>query len=114
MDWKPKTEISYRRFPSHPGFELDTANILLRSRVGRYVVQIREHVDEKLATAHSGRYSFYELSRRAGCDQSVNETICGHAETTGSRSAGNDCSMPDDVLKREIHMVWDLVDEGIL
>ena len=44
-------------------------------------------MEDQLATPHSGRHTFYALSRRAGCDQGVIECLAGHNEVTGSRSA---------------------------
>ena len=109
IGWRTKTLSSGRRVPLPPGFEFDTSNRKQGSRIGRYNKDLRKHISDKLATAHSGRHTFYELSRRAGCDQRVIETICGHGEVTGSRSANKYGSMPDDVLIRESTKVWELV-----
>ena len=108
LSWRPKTLSSYRRVPMPPGMELDTSKLKVQSRISRMGFDLRDRVTtDKTATPHSARHTFYELSRRADCDQRVIEVLTGHAKVSGSRSARNYGSMPDEVLKREIQKVWD-------
>lgn len=107
--WRPKTLSSYRRVPIPAGFELDLSKRRVKSRISNYSRRLSKIIPDPLATAHSGRHTFYELSRRAGCDSNVIETVCGHAKVSGSRSAKNYGSMPDEVLIRESQKVWDFV-----
>ena len=110
MNWRPKTLSSYRRVPMHDGFQLDTTPYLVGSKVGRYGADFRQYITDKQAVVHSARHTFYTLSRRAGCDQRIIERLTGHAKTDGSKTAKGYGDTPDDVLRREITTVWDLVD----
>lgn len=109
-NWRPKTLSSYRRVPIYPSFRLDYTKRRVNRRRSAYSEDLRKLIKDPLCTPHSGRHTFYELSRRADCNPQVIEVIAGHAKKEGSRSAAKYGGMPDTVLKREIQKVWDLAE----
>ena len=113
LNWRPKTLSSYRRVPLVDGFKVDTSNRKVSSRTTSMSELLREYIDDPQVTPHSGRHTFYELSRRAGCDQSIIEKIAGHSSSEGSKSAKAYGGTPDDVLIRETQKIWDFVNNNI-
>ena len=105
ITWRPKTLSSHRRVPLPNGFTKPTY------KEQRIRQTFRELITDPLAPVHSSRHTFYELSRRAGCDARIIEELAGHGSTTGSRSAKGYGTFPDDVLQREAKKVWDLIED---
>ena len=101
---------SYRRVPIHDTFKLDTNSSQVATKTTNLCRKLRKFITDPLATPHSARHTFYELSRRAGCDSQVIETIAGHAQKIGSRTARGYGRFTDEVLKREIEKVWQLAE----
>lgn len=113
-NWKPKTRSSYRRLPVPPGFYLIEHKAKVASKTTTLVRELRKDITDKTATVHSARHTFYSLSRRADCNDSVIEAISGHAKKEGSRVAQSYGLFDDQVLLREAQKVWDFVNTDIL
>ena len=113
-NWSPKTRSSYRRLPVPPEFQLDLHNIKVRSKSRVLARELRKDIKDKHAPVHSARHTFYSLSRRADCNDSVIEAISGHAKKEGSRVAQSYGLFDDQVLLREAQKVWDFVNMDIL
>ena len=109
-NWRPKTHSSYRDVPVPEGFKLVQHKTLVQSQMSMAGRALRKDIDDPTATCHSGRHTFYTLSRRAECNDSVIEAITGHAKKEGSRVAQMYGLFPDEVLIREARKVWDLVE----
>ena len=109
VDWRPKTLSSERRVPL-----MDKSWIVnYKSPNGeaqRWCKECRKLFDDRRLTPHSGRHTFVELSRRAGCDPKVVEALIGHTHTVGSRSTALYGTFPDAVLFREAEKIWGLLD----
>ena len=68
--------------------------------------KIQSLFGDPLWTPHSGRHTFYSFSRRAGFDRKISKNIAGNASSVGSKTAKNDGSFADAVLKREALKLW--------
>ena len=113
-NWKPKTRSSYRRLPVPPGFCLVDHKAKVASKTTTHVRELRKDITDKTATVHSARHTFYSLSRRADCNDSVVEAISGHAKKEGSRVAQSYGLFSDEVLLREAQKVWTFVNMHVL
>ena len=110
IPWTTKNNSSIRRVPRPENFCLMKQSIRIITKMIYLQKEVRKRYSDKRLTPHSGRHTFIELSRRAGCDPRVIDAITGHAKKTTSSTYGD---YPDEVLTREIEKVWAYID-GIL
>ena len=107
INWRTKNNSSIRRVPMPDGFQL-----MRPLRTTTLMIQLRKEAkarfNSRRITPHSSRHTFIELSRRAGCDALVIDSITGHGKQSISSQYGK---YTDDVLRREIKKVWSFVDE---
>lgn len=111
IPWRTKNISSIRRVPMPKDFVLMRQDITLITRMIYLRTEAKERFNDKCITPHSGRHTFIELSRRAGCDPRVVDAITGHGKKNVSSTYGE---YTDDVLIREIQKVWSFVDSKIL
>ena len=107
--WRPKTLSSYRRVPVPSGYVSPDLKRTYKTRMVDSQTKIKSLFGDPLCTPHSGRHTFYSLSRRAGLDRQISENIAGHASAVGSKTAKNYGSFADAVLKREAVKLWQFV-----
>ncbi len=107
--WRPKTLSSYRRVPVPSDYVSPDVKITYKTRLNYIRAKIQSLFGDPACSPHSGRHTFYSLSRRAGLDRQISENIAGHASTVGSKTAKNYGSFPDAVLKREAVKLWEFV-----
>ena len=111
--WRPKTLSSYRRVPVPSDYVSPDLKRTYKTRMVHSRGKIQSLFGDPLCTPHSGRHTFYSLSRRAGLDRQISENIAGHASSIGSKTAKNYGSFSDDVLKREAVKLWKFVQDII-
>ena len=109
--WRPKTLSSYRRVPVPSGYTSPDLKRTYKTRMVYSRTKIQALFGDPLCTPHSGRHTFYSLSRRAGLDRQISENIAGHASSIGSKTAKNYGSFADAVLRREAVKLWDFVQD---
>jgi integrase len=109
-DWRPKTPSSYRRLPVPKEFELTPHKIMVSSKTTMLARELSKDIPDPTATVHSARHTFYSISRRADCNDSVIEAITGHAKKEGSRVAQSYGLFADEVLLREAQKVWTFIE----
>jgi integrase len=85
------------------GFVLMKESLAISTKMVYLRTINRDNFTDKRLTPHSGRHTFIEMSRRAGCDALVIDEITGHGKKNVSSTYG---SYPDEVLSREIEKVW--------
>ena len=71
--------------------------------------ELSKDIPNLTATVHSVRHTYYSMSRRADCNDSV-IAIIGHAKKKGSRVAQSYGLFVDDVLLRESQKVWTFIE----
>ena len=103
--WRPKSDSSHRRVILPPDYKHP------KYKYRQWVDSFRLEIKDFKWSLHSGRHTFIELSRRAGCEARVIEEYCGHGTKTGSTSHAAYGQFPDEVLKREAGKVWVLIKE---
>ena len=111
IPWQTKNIASIRRVPMPQGFTLTKESLAISTKMIYLRKECKERFNSKRITPHSGRHTFIELSRRAGCDPRVMDAITGHAKKTTSSTYG---AYTDDVLIREIEKVWCFINTQIL
>ena len=103
LNWRTKNQASVRRTPKPEGFLLMKKKLKPSTLMDYMQREAKARFNNKRITPHSGRHTFYELSRRAGCDSLVIEAVTGHAKKRQSSQYG---SFPDEVLIRECQKIW--------
>ena len=109
--WRPKTLSSYRRVPVPSCYTSPDLKRTYKTRMVYSRTKIQALFGDLLCTPHSGRHTFYSLSRRAGLDRQISENIAGHATSIGSKTAKNYGSFADAVLRREAEKLWEFVQD---
>jgi integrase len=109
-DWRPKTPSSYRRLPVPKEFELTPHKIMVSSKTTMLARELSKDIPDPTATVHSARHTFYSISRRADCNDSVIEAITGHAKKEVSRVAQSYGLFTGEVLLREAQKVWTYIE----
>ena len=107
IPWQTKNESSIRRVPMPEGFTL-MRPLRFSTLINYLQREARSRFNDRLVTPHSGRHTFIELSRRAGCDSLTIDAVTGHGKKNQSSRYG---SYPDEVLIRETKRVWELVEQ---
>lgn len=107
IPWQTKNDSSIRKVPMPEGFSL-MRPLRFSTLINYLQREARSRFNDRLITPHSGRHTFIELSRRAGCDSLTIDAVTGHGKKNQSSKYG---SYPDEVLIRETQKVWDKVDE---
>lgn len=110
IPWQTKNLASIRRVPKPSGFTLTKPSLAISTKMIYLRTEAKDRFNSKQITPHSGRHTFIELSRRAGCDPRVIDAITGHGKQSVSSQYGE---YTDDVLTREINKVWSFVSENI-
>lgn len=103
LNWRTKNQASVRRTPKPEGFSLMKDGLKPSTLMDYMQREAKDRFNNPRITPHSGRHTFYELSRRAGCDSLVIEAVTGHAKKRQSSQYG---SFPDEVLIRECQKIW--------
>ena len=96
--------------PKPPGLVIMKDGLKPGTRMDYMQREVKERFNNPQITPHSGRHTFYELSRRAACDPMVIEAVTGHAKKRQSSQYG---TFPNEVMIRESKKVWEFV-EGIV
>ena len=110
IPWQTKNLASIRRVPKPLRFSLTKPSLAISTKMIYLRTEAKDRFNSKQITPHSGRHTFIELSRRAGCDPRVIDSITGHGKQSISSQYGE---YTDDVLIREINKVWSFVSDNI-
>ena len=83
---------------------------MVSSKTTMLARELSKDIPDPTATVHSARHTFYSISRRADCNDSVIEAITGHAKKEVSRVAQSYGLFADEVLLREAQKVWTFIE----
>ena len=103
LNWRTKNQASVRTTPKPEGFSLMKQGLKPGTLMDYMQREAKDRFNNSRITPHSGRHTFYELSRRAGCDSLVIEAVTGHAKKRQSSKYGN---FPEEVMIRECKKIW--------
>ena len=105
-----KNLASIRRVRKPLGFSLTKPSLAISTKMIYLRTEAKDRFNSKQITPHSGRHTFIELSRRAGCAPRVIDAITGHGKQSVSSQYDE---YTDDILIREINKVWSFVSDNI-